>query len=274
MGIIDFRVRLRTKQLLKPWNPENPAPHFEQYIPLYKMWPRLTEMAVDELLGHMNKSGVEKGVVCGGGIEDNAHLIDLKKQWDKHFFFVAGIDPRNSINTNLREVERIKKEGLLGVNLSPFFYGFQANSKEYFPIYALCEEYKLIAIIHGSLHYDRHHPTWLSHPQYIDEVAIAFPKLKIVVSHGGNGFGNVSLAIAQRHPNMYLEYSAIWPRYTPEYFISAANSYLKNRCLFGTDYPLIEFEPAVKAWKDAIKPELHERFFEKNAMECLFGEPA
>ena len=78
MKIIDFRVRLRTSQMLMPWNPENPAPHFEQYIHLYKMKPRLSEMTMPAFLKNMVEKGVSKGVVCGGSIEDNDHLIDVK----------------------------------------------------------------------------------------------------------------------------------------------------------------------------------------------------
>ena len=76
MNIIDFRVRLRTEQLLKPWDPSNPAPHFEQYIKLYKMEPRLSPMPVDDFLDYMHSEGVSKAVVCGGNEEDNTHLME------------------------------------------------------------------------------------------------------------------------------------------------------------------------------------------------------
>jgi len=77
MEIIDFRVRLRTPQMLKPWNPENPAPHFEQYIKFYHMEPRLTELSVKDFVDNMHDQGVSKGVVCGESIEDNYHLMEV-----------------------------------------------------------------------------------------------------------------------------------------------------------------------------------------------------
>ena len=55
--------------------------------------------------------------------------------------------------------------------------------------------------------------------------------------------------------------------------IEAVNSYLKDRCLFGTDYPLVEFGAAVDAWTEAVEPDVRELFFSANAQRCLFGEP-
>jgi len=64
MKTIDFRVRLRTPQMLKPWNPDNPAPHFEQYITLYKMEKRLTEMSLSDFINNMNNQGITQGVIA------------------------------------------------------------------------------------------------------------------------------------------------------------------------------------------------------------------
>ena len=75
MDIIDFRIRLRTSQMLKPWNPKKPAKHFEQYIKLYKMEPRLKVMRTEKFAKNMKKQGVAKGVVCGSSMEDNTHLM-------------------------------------------------------------------------------------------------------------------------------------------------------------------------------------------------------
>ena len=112
---------------------------------------------------------------------------------------------------------------------------------------------------------------WLGDPKYMDEIAINFPELKIVISHAGNGFGVLGLAVAQKHPNIYLEFSALWPKYLPESTSLAVNTYLKNKCIFGTDYPLVEFSEGVHAWKDILRPKVRDLFFKKNAMQCLFG---
>ena len=274
MDVVDFRVRLRTEHMLGPWNPDDPAPHFSQYITLYKMRPRLTPLDMPAYIATMTSGGVSRGVVCGGSIEDNDHLMEVRRSLDEDpFYYIAGVHPKYGVRRNLEEVERCREAGFLGVNLSPWIWGVPANAGVLYPIYAYCESHNLVAIVHGSLHYNRFQSMWLGDPKYMDEIAIDFPNLKLVVSHAANGFGPLGLAVAQKHPNIFLEFSALWPQYLPEATIQAVNSYLKDRCLFGTDYPLVEFDAAVEAWTAAVKPAVRELFFAKNAERCLFGEP-
>jgi predicted TIM-barrel fold metal-dependent hydrolase len=274
MQCIDFRIRFRTEQMLRPWNPQNPAPHFEQYIDLYRMEDRLSTMGMPEYVEHMVESGVQKGVVCGGSIEDNDDMIDIKQSTHgDRFYYIAGIHPNYGIRRNLEEIARCREAGFLGVNVSPYIWGVPANASLLFPIYAYCEQHEMVAIVHGSLHYNRFQSMWLGDPQYMDEIAIHFPNLKLVISHAGNGFGVLALAVAQKHPNIFLEFSALWPKYLPEATLQAVNSYLSDRCLFGTDYPLVEFKQALDAWDAALRPSAKELFFAKNAQRCLFEGP-
>jgi len=273
LEVIDFRVRFRTPQMLLPWRPENPAPHFEQYIDLYKMKPRLTEISLPEFVTIMHEQSVAKGVVCGGSIEENDHLMELMNtESGKYFFYIVGVHPKYGIRRNLEELKRCRKEGFLGVNISPYIWGIEANSKRLYPLYAYCEANKMIAIVHGSLHYNRYQSMWLGDPKYMDEIAMDFPHLKLVISHAGNGFGVLGLAVAQKHPNIYLEFSALWPKYLPHATLHAVNTYLNDRCLFGTDYPLVDFSNGYDAWHKAVRPDVHKRFFQENAMACLFKD--
>ena len=274
MDVVDFRVRFRTEHALRPWDPDDPAPHFSQYIELYKMRPRLTPLAMPEYIATMKRGGVSRGVVCGGSIEDNDHLMEVRESLDEDpFYYIAGVHPKYGVSRNLKELERCREAGFLGVNISPWIWGIPANASVLYPIYAYCESNNLVAIVHGSLHYNRFQSMWLGDPKYMDEIAIDFPNLKLVISHAGNGFGVLGLAVAQKHPNIFLEFSALWPQYLPHATLQAVNSYLKDRCLFGTDYPLVEFDAALEAWTAAVKPAVKELFFARNAERCLFGEP-
>jgi len=274
MRVIDFRIRLRTELMLKPWNPDDPMPCYEPYIDLYNMRERLTSIPMDDFVDNMLRQGVNQGVVCGGSSEENRHLTDIKngKHKDK-FYFVAGINPEYGISRNIEELHRITGDGFIGVNFVPYVWGVEANNKVLYPIYSYCEEHKLIAVIHGSLHYNRTQSMWLAEPKLIDEIAIHFPKLKIVVSHAFNGFGGLGLAVAQRHPNIYLEYSSLWPKYLTDVTLHSINTYLKKRSLFGTSYPSVDFSPAIDAWSEAIKSDVQELFFYQNALDCILNDP-
>jgi len=274
MEIIDFRVRLRTVHMLKPWDPDDPEPHFKQYIDLYKMRPRLTPLSMAEMVAEMTRGGVKRGVVCGGSIEDNDHLMEVQATFSgDQFYLIAGVHPKYGIRRNLTEIERCRTQGFLGINVSPYIWGIEANDRVLYPLYAYCEQHKMIAIVHGSLHYNRYQSMWLGDPKYMDEIAMHFPRLKLVISHAGNGFGVLGLAVAQKHPNIFLEFSALWPKYLPEATLHAVNSYLSDRCLFGTDYPLVDFKAGVDAWQEAVRPAVQQQFFVDNARRCLLGDP-
>jgi predicted TIM-barrel fold metal-dependent hydrolase len=114
---------------------------------------------------------------------------------------------------------------------------------------------------------------WNGQPQSIDEVAVDFPELKLIVSHGGNGFGPPILAVAQRHPNVYLEFSALNPAYMAPEFLYATNTYLKNKCIFGSDYPLIDFNVAISYWKKVLRENVQALFFHQNILDALYKNP-
>lgn len=271
MKIIDSRVRLRTEQLLKAWTSEL-KPYFKDYIGFYKMKPRLSPMPIQELIDYAAKSGVEKMVVCGGNRHDNDHILEVSNKF-KEIIPVGGVSVNEGIRFALRDIEKYCNEGVAAINMSPFMSKLNANDRSLYPIYGLCELFRKPIIVHGSLHYWRGAYLYNGQPQYIDEIAVDFPELKLIVSHGGNGFGPPILAVAQRHPNVYLEFSALNPAYMAPEFISAANTYLKNKCLFGTDYPLIEFDVAIERWKKVLRENVYELFFYQNVLDALYKEP-
>lgn len=271
MSIIDGRVRLRTEQLLKAWTTEL-KPFFKDYISWYKMETRLTPIPINELIQHAADVGIEKMVVCGGNREDNNHIMKLAELY-KEIIPVAGVSVSGGILPALKEIERCSKENFAAINTAPFMAKLDANDKRLYPVYGLCELLRKPIIVHGSLHYSREAYMWHGNPQYLDEVAVDFPELKLIISHGGNGFGPSILAVAQRHPNVYLEFSALRPKYMAPEFIHAANTYLKRKCIFGTDYPLVEFDEQVEVWKEALRENVWDHFFRQNILDALFKEP-
>lgn len=271
MKIIDGRVRLRTKQLLKPWTTEL-KPFFKEYIDWYKMKDRLTPISVEEQIKIVKDAGIEKMVVCGINSEENDYIIELAEKHDE-IIPVSEVSVTNGILQAINEIKHYCKKNIAAINISPFTEKVYANDKKLYPIYSICEQLKKPIIIHGSMHYWRGSYMWHGHPQFIDEVAVDFPELKIIISHGGNGFGPTVLAVAQRHPNVYLEFSALRPKHMAPEFIQAANTYLKKKCIFGTDYPLIEFKEQIDLWKYALREEVWDFFFHQNILDALYNDP-
>ena len=257
--------------MLRAWTTEL-KPHLKDYIKLYKMKSRLTAMPVEELIEYAAKSGVEKMVVCGNDQEDNDHIIEISRQY-KEIIPVGSVSVAEGIQCALREVKRCFDEGVSAVFLATYTEKLNVNDRMLYPLYGFCELIRKPIIVHGSIHFWRGAYMWHGQPQYVDEIAVDFPELKLIVSHGGNGFGPPILAVAQRHPNIYLEFSALNPGYMAPEFLYAANTYLKRKCLFGTDYPLVEFDVAVERWKKVLRENVLGCFFYQNILDALYKDP-
>mgnify|MGYP002630036761 CR=1 FL=1 len=270
MTIIDARVRLRTSTLLKMWDiDQNPA--LKDYIDKYSMQDRLDVMDTGDLLEEAQRFGVEKMLVYGSTPEENTHVLELAGKHDA-IIPLGGVNLNHGIKAALQEIVRLKSAGVAAIDFS-FLSRKDVNAREFYPLYAYCELKQIPVIIHSAVHYSRDISMWKAQPQYFDEIAVDFPELKIIMSHGGNGFGPATLAIAQRHPNLYLEFSALRPKYMAPEFIQAANTYLKHRCIFGTDYPLTNFEQQIEHWQYALREQVWDLFFNQNIKTALFGEP-
>jgi len=271
--IIDFRIRLRTPDALKAWTP-TPIPQFERYIDFYKMKPRLSYQTPEETIEEMRSIGITKAVLCSGSAEGNRFVSRMCKEYGEIFFGIAGAKPEKGIMNAYKELKKSLKANLLGFNFGGLMQNppMAVDDRKLYPLYALCVEYDACVIIHSSLHYYTGAKLHLNHPFRIDNVAVDFPDLRIIMSHAGNGFGGLPLVLAQRHPNIYLEVSALRPKHLPQSYITAMNKYLSHKFIFASDYPLLPFT-IVEEWKQYVKEENRERFFDQNAMNALFGRP-
>jgi len=109
-----------------------------------------------------------------------------------------------------------------------------------------------------------------SNPMHLDDVAVDFPDMSIILAHPSFPWTEEGLAVAQHKPNVYYDMSGWSPKYFPETFIRYANSILKKKMLFGSDWPAItpdrwlaDFEKA--PFKDEVRPLI----LKENALRLL-----
>ena len=79
-------------------------------------------------------------------------------------------------------------------------------------------------------------------PMYMDDVAVDFPEMKIILAHPSFPWQEEALAVAQHKPNVYIDLSGWSPKYFPEILIKYCNSILRKKVLFGSDWPMISPE--------------------------------
>jgi predicted TIM-barrel fold metal-dependent hydrolase len=177
-----------------------------------------------------------------------------------------------------REAERlIKEEGIKGFKFHPTVQGYHPYDKMAWPIYEVINEHKLPVIFHtghsgigsgmrcgGGLRLA------YSNPMHLDDVAIDFSDMQIVMAHPSFPWQDEALSVATHKPNVWIDLSGWSPKYFPKQLIQYANTLLKDRILFGSDYPLITPERWMKDFEVAgFKPEVMPGILKDNAVRLL-----
>jgi predicted TIM-barrel fold metal-dependent hydrolase len=189
----------------------------------------------------------------------------------------GSVDPHKG-KMGAREVRKlIEEHGVKGFKFHPTVQGFYPNDKMAWPLYEVINEYKLPATFHsghsgigsgmrcgGGLKLE------YSNPMHLDDVAIAFPDMQIIIAHPSWPWQDEALSVAMHKPNVWIDLSGWSPKYFPPQLVQYANSLLKDRVLFGSDYPLITPDRWLADFKEAgFKPDVMPLILKENAMRLL-----
>ena len=109
-----------------------------------------------------------------------------------------------------------------------------------------------------------------SDPMLLDDVAADFPGLTIILAHPSVPWQDSAIAVATHKANVYIDLSGWSPKYFPPQLVRAANTLLKDKILFGSDYPVITPEKWMEEFdKLPIKPEVRPLILKENAARLL-----
>ncbi len=179
----------------------------------------------------------------------------------------ASIDPHKG-KAGAREARRLVREfGVKGFKFHPTMQGFYPNDREAaYALYEAIAEEGAIMLFHtgqtgvgSGMRGGMGMRLKYSNPMYLDDVAVDFPDTPIVMAHPSFPWTEEGLAVAQHKPNVYYDMSGWSPKYFPEIFVKYANSILKKKMLFGSDWPAITPDRWLKDFdtigiKDEVKP--------------------
>ncbi|MGQ9475433.1 MAG: amidohydrolase family protein [Actinomycetota bacterium] len=203
----------------------------EAFIDLLDQWG--VEVAVLYNMDEETVSGV-RGL-------SNDYFAEVVSRHPGRLRCFAGIDPHKGMAA-VREVERCVRElGLHGVAMRPFMQGIPADHRLFYPIYAKCVELGVPVWLHQSVSFATL-PMFVEHPSHLDQVALDFPELKIIAGHGGWPWTAELVAVAWRHPNVYIDFASMRPRYVGRHntgwepLVEYGNSILADRVVFGSTW--------------------------------------
>jgi uncharacterized protein len=190
----------------------------------------------------------------------------------------ASIDPAKG-RAGAREARRLVEQfGVRGFKFHPSVQAFYPNDRAAYPLYEAIEELQVPALFHtGQTGIGAGAPGGAgirlkySHPMLIDDVAADFPGMPIIMAHPSFPWQDEALAVATHKPQVYIDLSGWSPKYFPPQLVKYANSLLKDKVLFGSDYPMITPDRWLADFaKLDIKPEVRPKILKDNAAR-LFG---
>lgn len=205
-----------------------------------------TTGAVELLLGRMDRGGITRtclmGPAHGDGIAlTNQDVRDAVTAHPDRFIGFVGVDPIANEPEAVRKMIRaaVRDWGFRGVGE---FANVDLLDARCEVVYDICEELDVPLMIHTGVPL----PSMLlrhGHPFAVDEVANRHPELTIIAAHMGVPWVIETVAVAVRHPNVYLDVSAL-PMFNDRLIgpllALCLDKGLADRVLFGSDFPLVD----------------------------------
>ena len=207
---------------------------------------------------------------------EHEHIASLITAAPDRVIGLAGIDPLSGM-PGVRHLERAVTEyGFKGAHVHPFGWGLPLNSREWWPFYTKCAELD-VPVLFQSGHSAEFMPSACGKPILLDDIAIWFPELNLVGAHTGWPWVEELIAMAWKHPNVYIATSGHAPKYwDPKLvrFLNARNRGI-GKVMWGTDYPLIDHgESLAQISRLDLKPEATQALLRDVAVKLFKLDPA
>lgn len=192
---------------------QNWPPSFHHAFKNYKSDPRIfTGMSLEEMIDDMDEAGVDIVILSsfeyeGVQVVSNAQVAEAVKKYPKRFVGCGTVDPRGKPMRVLDELKRmVEEQNMVCLRLEPYAYGdgmtgTPPNAKMYWPLYTKCVELDVAVSIQVG-HTGPLLPSEAGRPIYLDEVALAFPELRIIGAHLGQPWHEEMMILAWKHPNV------------------------------------------------------------------------
>ena len=180
------------------------------------------------------------------GRPSNEEIAELAAEHGDVLIPFASVDPARGADAVARARRLAEGGGVRGFKFHPNLQGFFPDDREIYPLYEVLQEHGMVALFHSGhtgvgagtrggggvrLKY--------SNPMHVDDLAVDFPDLPIILAHPSFPWQDEALSVALHKPNVHIDLSGWSPKYFPPSLVQYANTLLKDKVLFGSDFPVI-----------------------------------
>jgi len=213
-------------------------------------WAQIEKIARSptELLRLLDAEGVERVVLVNYPSPDlfgfthrvNDYVADYCRAAPDRLIPMGGVHPRFADDV-AGEVRRAAERGVRALKVHPPHMGFAAN--DYVrgldglrALYGEAQRLRLPVMIHTGTSIFPGARSRLGEPMAVDDVAVDFPELTLILAHGGRPLWmEQAFFLVRRFPNVHLDVSGIPPKSLMRYFPRLAE--VADKVLYGSDWP-------------------------------------
>jgi predicted TIM-barrel fold metal-dependent hydrolase len=208
----------------------------------------------ERMLAMMDGAGIERALLIATktgrlGLPGSWHLpyeivAEAVRRHPERFSALAGLDPYEGME-GVRRLERAVRElGFVGAHMYPHWFELAPDHAKWYPYYAKCVELDVpvqMQVGQSLIYTPEQRLRSVGRPIALDAVACDFPELKLIGIHIGIPWTEEMIAMAWKHPNVYIGCDAHSPKYWPASFVQYVNTYGQDKVIFGTDFPVLDF---------------------------------
>lgn len=242
--------------------------------------------SADDLIHSMDDAGIDISVIISNSFDYNREagatieeVIDAANKYSNRLKAVGNIDYASYNQTQIDNLlALLGKKLLIGLKFYTGYEHFFPNDERFHSLYEYCSKNNVPVIFHtGALLTGSSGFLKYSHPFNIDELAVIYPNLKIIIAHFGNPWVKDCAAVTAKNKNVYVDFSGYFTEFQTisnvekDDFIKVLTDFKVftggfHKCMFGTDWPLYSQKEYLEVVKELpMSKEENDLVFFKNA---------
>ena len=237
------------------------------------------ENTAEHLEDAYQRLGVVHGVAMG-----NKSLEPKEHDYPAFLSYCIGLDTLGEERSPEEQIalveENLKRRQCVGIKLYPGYHYFYIYDDMLAPVYELAAQYKKTVAVHTGLTATEKALLKYAHPNVMDEAATKFRDVHFVMCHFGEPYFTDAVAVMEKNPNVSADLSGMLAGKIQDFelFCTRKKFYIEqlhgwlaylgayDRLMFGTDWPLANFDDYIAFTKLLIPEEYWNTVFYDNAV--------
>lgn len=194
----------------------------------------------DFFVKYLKRCGVDYAVILAdhtpivNGMCSNEYVLNFCAE-HKELIPFASINPYLT-GTMVQDLKELVKKGFKGVKFYPTYQYFYPNDPLLYPLYACAQELQIPVMFHTGSSVFKGSRLKYGDPIFLDDLAVDFPEMKILMVHSGRGIWyDRAVFLCRLHQNIHMEVAGLPPQKLLDYFPELEK--VADQVIFGSDWP-------------------------------------